>query len=433
MTTITPTKPIIIDRAGLSYAIVPVSAESTVELVQHDAGANLWYALVVDGAYYHDLVMWKHTVGRPELMDALDQALADVQAAIIALLVPAPTILCPLGCGRQVATEQDEIHFCLTRNADGSKSREYVGTWDGAALFYGACYDEVERQLRPYREEQLASDMRYSTTELDGGDPEAVEPVEPDRQAAIDRLLAIEPDASFLESMPTAAISEAAAYAERRERARIPVCTNCGSDLGGCPDCKPLATPDAQPVAPSARLIPCQDLNLSDPAVIARLALMSKADLDWQAAVFAAYRGLKGRSVTTEQVMADFRRAIALHRSGAAQATPDPDDLSPVLFELALTDGPALIELLRGHTDIQREQLAWRFAGWLRREHGVKREWGFILRGWQSLIVGAAASGGNGTGRAQARPKTDKQGQAVQHDPPTSGRSVGDITTAYRK
>lgn len=83
MNTITVT----IDRAGLTYIAIPVTAESTVELVQHNTGVNLWYALLIDGQHY-DLAMWKHTVGRPELTEALNQALADVRAAIRSLQTP---------------------------------------------------------------------------------------------------------------------------------------------------------------------------------------------------------------------------------------------------------------------------------------------------------------------------------------------------------
>jgi hypothetical protein len=60
---------------------IPVTAESSAELVEHTPGEQPWYALLVDGRHY-DLILWKHTIGRPETETALQQALAAVQAAI---------------------------------------------------------------------------------------------------------------------------------------------------------------------------------------------------------------------------------------------------------------------------------------------------------------------------------------------------------------
>lgn len=93
-----------------------------------------------------------------------------------------PTVTCPLGCGRQVSAEGDDIHYCVTKTANGRKvetHREYVATWDGEALFYGDERGEVEADLQAYREEQLASGLMHTAAELDGGDVEAVTPLDP--------------------------------------------------------------------------------------------------------------------------------------------------------------------------------------------------------------------------------------------------------------
>jgi len=68
---------------------IPITADSTAVLITHDPldSANTWCSLLVDNVYYH-LVMWKHSIGRPEITAALDGALADVQAAILALGTP---------------------------------------------------------------------------------------------------------------------------------------------------------------------------------------------------------------------------------------------------------------------------------------------------------------------------------------------------------
>ena len=72
---------IIIDRAGLIWQSIPITADSTAALGTHAGGYNDYAALLVDGRWY-DLVMAKHVVGRPEIIAALTEALADVQAAI---------------------------------------------------------------------------------------------------------------------------------------------------------------------------------------------------------------------------------------------------------------------------------------------------------------------------------------------------------------
>lgn len=82
---------IIINEPGLNCAQhypITVTADSTVELVKYDGGYNTFYALLIDGRHYN-MVMWKHTIGRPEHMEALDRALQTVQDAIDALQ-PAP-------------------------------------------------------------------------------------------------------------------------------------------------------------------------------------------------------------------------------------------------------------------------------------------------------------------------------------------------------
>lgn len=136
------------------------------------------------------------------------------------------TVPCPLGCGRQVSAEEDEIHYCVTVNAHAGKNREYVGTWDGKAMFYGACHDVVERQLRPYREELIESGMTASVEALDGGDPEHVELVEPTIEISGDSAL-------------SGLVEDAAADAAGD-------CPSCGSE--GCPDCDPELASEELPL-----------------------------------------------------------------------------------------------------------------------------------------------------------------------------------------
>ena len=83
---------------GLVDANIQVWPHSTVELVERQPTANIWYALLVDGRY-HNLVMKKHTIGRDYLISALNRALGQVEAAIEALnpqpAEPTPTPRCP--------------------------------------------------------------------------------------------------------------------------------------------------------------------------------------------------------------------------------------------------------------------------------------------------------------------------------------------------
>lgn len=60
---------------------IPLTHDSTVALVEHTPGAQAWVALRVDGQHYN-LVLWKHTVGRPEVTAAVQEALAATRRTI---------------------------------------------------------------------------------------------------------------------------------------------------------------------------------------------------------------------------------------------------------------------------------------------------------------------------------------------------------------
>lgn len=86
MSTINYATAVIIDRPGLSYAAIPVTAESRVGIAEQPSGpqlnAQLYRSLMVDGTFY-PLVLCKHVNANPQAMvEATDAALADVQAAI---------------------------------------------------------------------------------------------------------------------------------------------------------------------------------------------------------------------------------------------------------------------------------------------------------------------------------------------------------------
>jgi hypothetical protein len=131
-------------------------------------------------------------------------------------------------------------------------------------------------------------------------------------------------------------------------------------------------------------------LAQTDPrAFRAKLAALDDADLVTQATLYSLFAETIGYQVSPEETLRHFRRIAEL---GHAQQRSE-DAVCLVLFELALTDGPALVEFLRGHGEEQRAALAWRFAAWLQREHAIVREPSHLLRGWQQLIVGSAASG----------------------------------------
>lgn len=146
--------------------------------------------------------------------------------------------------------------------------------------------------------------------------------------------------------------------------------------------------------APTARIIPVADLHMlaqTDPALFrAKLAALSSADLRTQATLYSIYASmLCDREISVAETLEHFRLSVDVHR--ATQRSEDR--VCAVIYEMALTDAPAMIEFLHSHTDAQREALAERFAAWLDRECEIHREPSHILRGWQALIVGMAASG----------------------------------------
>lgn len=116
---------IIINRAGLSYAQIAVTADSSVALAEHSTGANDWYAILVDGRYY-DLVMVKHTIGRPELVDAFNAALSEVESAVKALQPVAPEVPAPLPT-KDVRRNRETRDFdAYLIHADGTD--QYLGS-----------------------------------------------------------------------------------------------------------------------------------------------------------------------------------------------------------------------------------------------------------------------------------------------------------------
>jgi hypothetical protein len=74
---------IFISQPGLVGYMIAYTPDSTVDLVEQEAGSNLWVGLDVDGNFY-GLCMWKHTVGRPQLPEGCEQVLNQVRGAIVA-------------------------------------------------------------------------------------------------------------------------------------------------------------------------------------------------------------------------------------------------------------------------------------------------------------------------------------------------------------
>lgn len=69
---------------GLTNIVLTVRAESSVREVERQVGSLYWIGLEVDDTFI-PLVLWKHLVSNKEMRTALDQALAQVKAAIAAL------------------------------------------------------------------------------------------------------------------------------------------------------------------------------------------------------------------------------------------------------------------------------------------------------------------------------------------------------------
>lgn len=112
------------------------------------------------------------------------------------------SVPCPLGCGRTVATEGGEIHYCVIR-AHGETNREYVATIDGAAMFYGRTYSDAQTQLDDYRID-LAEQGLVDTLVLARPAEPAPEPIEvkaPHYNAKIVHLLKSNPYRYYSASM----------------------------------------------------------------------------------------------------------------------------------------------------------------------------------------------------------------------------------------
>jgi hypothetical protein len=61
---------------------------------------------------------------------------------------------CPLGCGRPVAASGGEIHFCVIKVKMGRRAhayREYVGTFDGAAICFEPTYHDAELIMQDHQ------------------------------------------------------------------------------------------------------------------------------------------------------------------------------------------------------------------------------------------------------------------------------------------
>lgn len=81
-----PTTVITIETPGLISTVITVTAATVVEVAEQEIGSTLYVGLLV-GARFYPLVMWKHTVGRPEHLTAIEaarQAVADAAAALAA-------------------------------------------------------------------------------------------------------------------------------------------------------------------------------------------------------------------------------------------------------------------------------------------------------------------------------------------------------------
>jgi len=80
-------QPVTIDLPGITYHVIPIHAESKATLTEEMGISQLVTALVVDGRSY-GLCFTKHTVGRPELVQTCEDALATVEQAIAELAAP---------------------------------------------------------------------------------------------------------------------------------------------------------------------------------------------------------------------------------------------------------------------------------------------------------------------------------------------------------
>lgn len=86
-----------ISELGLIEQTIPITANSTVDLITYDPdmNGNIWYALLVDEKYYN-LLMWKHTIGRLDKVELLEEITKRVQDAVMQLSHDQPQIELPV-------------------------------------------------------------------------------------------------------------------------------------------------------------------------------------------------------------------------------------------------------------------------------------------------------------------------------------------------
>lgn len=78
-----------IETPGLISTVITVTAETVVEVAEQDVRGTRYVGLLVDGAF-KPLVMWKHTIGRPEHLASIEAARQAIADAAAALAAPAP-------------------------------------------------------------------------------------------------------------------------------------------------------------------------------------------------------------------------------------------------------------------------------------------------------------------------------------------------------
>jgi hypothetical protein len=320
---------------------ITVYPHSTVELVKHDT----WFSLLVDGRHYR-LVMAKFTHGRPEITTALNQALVDVEAAIEALrsaptLTPtdAPAIITRIG-----EYDPETKQYPAFVSIDGEPERLVGYAWSAGAadrLCDEYAYHYYTDNHTPEAAAQIA--LAFASAEPETHCPDCGDPL-------------YLPNGSGRCSCDTSAMWKAA-----DERLTSGFC--CGA-------CKVSTASGPEPPVDDGPEDNFGGFRHPTPDT------QPAANVNWSSAAAS---------------LARLRRDAAIRQAQATLKPAVADDTSTVIFELALTDPCALAEFLRGHTAVRRDQLAWRFAGWLGRRHGITVLPAFIAASWQALLASTAA------------------------------------------
>jgi hypothetical protein len=139
-------KTIFVSHVGLAQTSITVSAESDVGIVERDVNGQVYVGILADERFI-PLVLWKHTVGREQLVEAVEAVHNELKAAIAELrprdvVIDAVSVVAAIWGGRVAYTINDrggKERYTTYSEAVAQKVRGLIaaqrGSWATVTLF----------------------------------------------------------------------------------------------------------------------------------------------------------------------------------------------------------------------------------------------------------------------------------------------------------